>query len=269
MRILATKDIGRWLSPVAVLALLGAIGCQVPTIPNPNDPDDVGVVSAPVLKRNLVVASTFLYQRVDRGEITDEKAQQLLAATADKMIAHIDLKAIRPESAWEYGDVFRTARRWDLAEAAYTLAVKSAKNDDRRINDTLRLAVCQAHLGKYEEAIKSAQSVLDAPVQESAPILPSILYELVPAARGHGRDTALADVLEQATKKHVATKVDPTSSAGRSFVSAAPHHLARAWGTIVDLYRADGKDDVAQAAHERGIAMLKKLSDSGYGMPSP
>jgi len=252
MPALRTSVIARWLS-LCVAAWLAA-GCQEPTLPDPNDPSVVGESSPAVLKRDLLDDYVFFQDRVRRGQISPERAEQLLQDDADDMIAHIDLKRIPVIVAWQYGDVFRTGGRWDLAKAAYAVAVKHAKTEDRRVNDTLRLAVAMAHLGEVRDAIQTAKTVMNASPKESAPILPAVLLELVPAAEGKGSDVELAGLLESAIKKHLATVVDPYTDAGAEFMMARGYHVSHAWDKVVELYRAAGRNDLAQAALKREAA---------------
>jgi hypothetical protein len=251
----ATSAIARWLS-LALAALLAA-GCQEPTLPDPNDPEDMGEASPNVLKQDLLDDYLFFQERVKRGEITPDRAQQLLQQDADQMISHIDLKRIPVADAWQFGDVFRTGDRWDLARAAYEVAAKHAKTEDRRVNDTLRLALSMAHLGQIREAIAMAGTIMDASPKDSAPILPAVLLEIVPAAEGRGADLELARLLDEAIRKHLTTVVDPNSDAGKAFLLARDYHVSHAWDKVVELYRAAGRDDLAEDAMKRGIEWSK------------
>lgn len=259
MRALETNAIARWLSPAGWVALVVAAGCQTPTIPNLNDPEDVEHAPPAVLKQDLDGAYAIFAQRVRQGEITEAQARQMLTDKANAMIARIDIPKIPVSEAWRYGDIFRTAERWDLAKEAYSAGAKHAKSEDRRVNDTLRLAESMAHLGDIKGAIRIARTVLNASPRESAPILPSILLELTPAAEGKGHDIELAKLLEDAVRKHDATVVDPETEAGNAFLMAKLHHISNAWEKIGDLYRSAGRDDLALAALNRGNEMMKNM----------
>jgi len=222
-------------------------GCQAPTIPNPNDPDDVGLVTPDVLRTNLNVLYQFLADRVARGEITQKKADQYMAEEAHKMVSHIDLKRIPKGLMWEYADIYRTARDWKKAREAYLIAVKNAKNEDRRINDTLRLAQCTAAVGDVGEAIRLAKSVMNAKPVDSAPILPGVYLEIVPMAEGKGHDAELADLIIEAVKKHKETVVDKEKESGLAFLMARSYHIRKALHKAYDLYMSAGKPDKAQA----------------------
>jgi len=228
------------------LAALAACGCQSPTIPNPNDPDDVGLVTPDVLSTNLSVLYQFLADRVAKGEITQIKADEYMTEEAEKMVAHIKIKEIPKGLMWQYADVFRTARDWKRGKEAYEIAVQNAKNEDRRINDTLRLAQCVAATGDAKEAIRLAKTVMNAKPVDSAPILPAVYLEIAPKAEGQGHDGELADLILQAVKKHKLTVVDKDTSAGQSFLYARGYHIQKALHLAYDLYMAAGMKGKAQ-----------------------
>lgn len=241
-----TKRATKWLISLG-LAALAACGCQAPTIPNPNDPDDVGLVTPDVLRTNLSVLYSFLADRVGKGEITQKKADQYLAQEAGKLISHVKVKDIPKGQMWEYADIFRTAKDWKRAKEAYEVAVKSAKNEDRRINDTLRLAQCTAANDEVKAAIQLAKSVMNAKPVDSAPILPAVYFEIVPMAEGKGSDGELADLIVQAIKKHKLTVVDEKTPEGQSFLYARSYHIRKAVQKAYDLYMSAGKKEKAQS----------------------
>lgn len=224
------------------------VGCGDGTIPDPNDPNDVGNAQPEVLRSSLKGAADSLYERVYRREITDQQAQTFLTRYADDLLAKIKIEKVPTDKAWEYGEVFRTAKRWAQAQVFLKIAVAHVKNEDRRVNDSLRLAQVDCMLGKVAEGIKIAQSVYNTGVLDKAPILPAVLYEIAPAAVGKGHDVELADLLKGAIAQSEATVVDPKLDTGKAFLLARPHHIAKAWLLIVQLYTAAGRQDLAAAA---------------------
>jgi tetratricopeptide (TPR) repeat protein len=243
------------------VALLGVRRYGLVPPPDPNDPEDVGLVDAQVLGRSLKYASDFINSRRARREISDAQGQQLLSNYAAQLVDHVDTAAIQPADAYLYGDLFRTARRWDVAEQIYEKAVEWAnhrKSEDRRVNDTLRLAQAKAQLGKLDEALKLARSTFDAAPKDKAPILMSVLYEVVPAATGKGRDLELARLLEAAIDQHYQVQVDPQTEAGGLFLTSRSFHIGRAWQTARALYRSAGREDLAQSIPERMQAMTER-----------
>ncbi|MCO5296412.1 MAG: hypothetical protein M9921_06100 [Fimbriimonadaceae bacterium] len=250
----------RWL---AALCLVVAAGCQVDTPPDPNDPTQVGILQPEVLRRNLKTASDATMVRVEKGEITEQEGLKRIQQYAEDTIGTIDLDHIPVDKAWEYAEVFLAAKNWPLARAALLVAIQHPASEDRRVNDRLRLASAEAHLGHIPEAIAAARSVFDTPDEQAAPILLAVLYEIVPPAKGHGFDAELAQLLEDAITQHLRVRVDRRSEPGQAFLIARPFHLARAWSEIVRLYEAAGKPELAETAKERGNAMLRKYSPRG------
>ena len=234
----------RWALPL-VLALAG---CHTATLPDPNDPNEVGVVQPDVLRNNLQSVSDNLYARVQKREITDERFQVLMGEYANSLLDSAKMTNVPPDRAWEYADVFRTARRWKEARKYLDIAVKNAKDDDRRVNDSLRLAEAMAHLGEVKPAIAVVRSIFGVPPSEKAPILISTLLEFVPAAEGKGHDAELAQLLLDAIPQAEKTIVDPKSDAGAVYLAARPHHIQNAFLRAVGLYQAAGKPELAKAA---------------------
>jgi hypothetical protein len=70
--------------------------------------------------------------------------------------------------------------------------------------------------------------VYDVPDDQSAPILPATLYEIVPAAEGKGHDKELAELLELAIRCHERTVVDIKTDDGRIFMAARRYHINKA-----------------------------------------
>jgi predicted negative regulator of RcsB-dependent stress response len=234
-----------------LVACLCAFGCQSGTLPDPNDPNDVSVVQPDVLRSSLKGASDALLERMAKGELDRSEFERYMAEYANKLLESTNIQAIPPERAWEYGEVFRTAKRWPEAEKVLRLAVKSAKNEDRRVNDTLRLAHVLAQEGQVAEAVKLARTTFDTPPQEKAPILTAVLLEIVPAGRGKGSDLELAKLLEDAIPQAEQTLVDNKTESGEAFIFARPHHIHNARRTVVELYEDAGRSDLAERAMQR------------------
>jgi len=253
-----SRNSRRW--GFAVLALVSVVGCRTGTLPDPNDPAD-GPLSPEILARRLRATSDVLLNRVAKREISSRQYRELLALEADRLVKASSLDTVDPSTAWQYADVMRTARHWSEAERILKVAVRWAtesKNEDRRVNDTLRLAQAQAQQSKVGEAIATARTAFDTAPESSAPILPATLYEIVPPAIGKGQDVELGRLLEDAARIHSRTEVDPKSEAGSAFLAARPHHLFRAYRSAAELYSRAGREDLAQAAMRQA---------SGIGLP--
>ena len=234
-------------------------GCQVvDPLPDPNDPTQVGILQPEVLRRNLRAASDAAMLRVVREEITESEAQKLVQEYAERSIGSIDLDHIPDVQAWEYAEVFLAAKNWPLARAALIVAVKNTNGEDRRVNDTLRLATAEAHLGNVKEALTIARTVFDTPDPSAAPILLAVLYEITPPSRAKGQDIELAKLIEDAITQHQRVRVNRRSDAGRAFLQARPYHIRRAWQAIFELYEAAGRKELAEEARKRSATMLGK-----------
>jgi len=247
---------------LAVLVLIALGGCKTGTLEDPNDPKEAGIMAPDVIRRQLKGTSDMLMERVNKGEMSDAEFKNLIAKRANELLSDLPLDKVEEARAWEYGEVFRTAKRWPQAKEALQIAVDYAiktKNEDRRVNDLLRLAHAEAMLGEVGPAIQTAEKTLDATPGGSAPILPGVLLEIVPAAKGKGKDAELAKLLEQAILKHMATVVDPKTEPGKMFLMARPYHVRNAWRTVVELYAKAGKDEEARKALARSEEMLNTM----------
>ncbi len=231
-------------------------GCKTGVLPDPNDPHDVGQVAPDILRQNLESTSDSLNDRVIKGEISDSERRSLIVKRANELVAHLKLEQIEPAKAWEYAEVYRAAQRWKEADALLELAVKNAPSEDRRVNDSLRLAQVKATEGNVPEALRLARSTFDAPVTEKAPILPAVLYEIVPAAKGKGHDVELGKLLEDAIQQHQQVIVDPNTDAGRAFLAARPHHVQVAWETVLELFIQAHRTDLAKEAGQKAQTMM-------------
>lgn len=235
-------------------------GCGSKAPPDPNDPAAVGIMQPDVLQRNLKWASEMVNDRVAKDEISDREGRQYLTKYANQLIEKIDFKQMDDNRAWQYADVFRTAERWDLAQKALDKAVAHAKktgNQDRFVNDSLRLAQAIAHQGKRKESMELVRSVFDTRDRDKAPILLAVVYEIAPALKGHGMDAEAAQLVEDAIQQHLQVVIDPKTEAGQNFLAAKWHHIRKAWELAIDLYRSAGKDDLADQARERAAQMFQ------------
>ncbi len=241
---------------VGLLLLALAAGCQVvEPPPDPNDPTKVGVLQPEVLRQNLKAASDATNARIAKGEFSEAEGRELLRQYAAKEIGTIDLEHVPVDQAWEYAEVFLAAKEWPLARSALMVALQKPLSEDRRVNDTLRLATAEAHLGDIPRAIDLARTTFDTPDEQAGPILMAVLYEIEPPAKGKGHDPALAKLLEDAITQHQRVRVNRRSNAGRTFLQARPHHIRRAWAEIIRLYEGLGDKKSAAQARERATAM--------------
>ena len=228
------------LAPVFGLILgMFLAGCQSPTLPDPNDPKNAGVMAPEVLRRNLAGAADAFFDRARHREITDAEARKMLTDYATELLKDIRPNEVQASQAWEYAEVLIAANRFADAEKMLMVALKNPQTEDRRVNDSLRLARCQAMLGDVNAAIATARTTFTAAPQEKAPILLAILMEVVPAGRGKGADAALADLLSEAIEQGRQVSVDSSTESGKSYFLALSYHIRRAEKVISEL-RAGG-----------------------------
>lgn len=247
----------------SILALVVALGCACSAPPNANEATENGIVRAEVLRDRMRNASDLANLQVAKGVITDSQAQRYIQRVAGDLLDSLDAKSIPEDKAWAYAEVCITARRWQQAEQVLLAATKHPASEDRRVNDTLRLARVEAELGETDAALKSARSVFNAPPSQKAPILLAVLLEIAPAIERQGlkgHEVALARLVEDAIQQHQATVVDPNSDAGRAFIRAKIHHIRRAWELVGQLYRSVNRNDLAAEAARREKELMPSPS---------
>lgn len=228
-------------------------GCKTGHLPDPNDPAD-GPLTPSIVSKQVEALNIGLHDRWQKGEFDEAEYKRLLRRGAAEILSRAKVEEMDTSDVWMYGDLLRTAEQWPMAEKALRIAVKHAEqvhDEDRRINDTLRLAQVEAKLGNFDEAIRLVKSTLDAAPKDSVPILMGTLYEVVPAAKGHGKDLELAALLESTISTFQKAVVDPNSEAGKAFLVARPMHIRRAWAQVIELYAGLGRQDLAEQALTR------------------
>ena len=221
---------------ICSLALVGVLLVGCGQYSNPND-----LTSIPQPDR-MEVAYSLLKQATDaldvkfqKGQITDDQRMEKIREYSEELLRDVDQSQVPPNDLWQYAEILRISRRWAEAEETLLKAIKVPADEDRRIQDTLRLSQAQAHNGKYQVAIDTATSTFDAKDEDTAPILLSSLYEIAPIIKGHGVDSALADMLKSAIACHERTKVDPNTQEGKIFASVRRFHIRKAETFIEQL----------------------------------
>ena len=233
---------------------VGLAGCRSGTLPNPNDPKDVGGITIDNLEDQLSCVSDMLLGREAKGQITDKQFHELMQEEAAKLLKGLDTDKTDVSKLWQVGDVMLTAKEWDRAKPILEAAITWAKenhNDDRWVNDSLRLAHVEAELNKVPEAIKTARSVFAVSPFGAAPILYGVLYDIAPAARGKGHDLELAKLIEDAMVIDLHVRVDTRFEGSREFVKRRPDHLRNAWAFIEKLYDDANRPDLKAQARQR------------------
>jgi hypothetical protein len=183
----------------------------------------------------LKQATDALDVKFQKGQINDDQRMEKIREYSEELLRDVDQSQVPPNDLWQYAEILRISRRWAEAEETLLKAIKVPADEDRRIQDTLRLAQAQAHNGKYQVAIDTAISTFDAKDEDTAPILLASLYEIAPIIKGHGVDSALADMLKGAIACHERTKVDPNTQEGKIFASVRRFHIRKAETFIEQL----------------------------------
>ncbi|MBL8067431.1 MAG: hypothetical protein JNM28_03200 [Armatimonadetes bacterium] len=246
----------RWLSLSPLLLGLG--GCYISQLPDPNDVQGAQRFDAEIMQRNIATAYSTLDLRVQRGEMTPQDRDRHIKELVDRIAGYIKPDDVRDAEAWRVADIYRQAGDLDNAKKFYERAIKVAKTEDRRVNDTLQYARVLALAGDVPGAVAKAVSTFDAPPKEKAPIMMACLYEIVPAGLGKGHDIELADLLEKSISQHMQVQVDPGSAAGRTFLETSPIHIGKAWERVMQIYAKAGRDDLLRKAIERRDKMADK-----------
>lgn len=231
-----------WL---ALAPLLVIAGCQAPSIPDPNDPTVPGPNQTQRIVAAIKAVSDAANKRVLDREISPDDAKQLVNTFEANLCRSIDISQISPADAYIYGQIFLDAQDWENARKVLTLAVAHAKDEDRRVNDTLRLAQAYAELGDVKKAIGLTKTTFTTDPEDKAPILPGVLFTIIPAGRGKGSDAELAGLLEDAIHQHELVVVNPQLDNGKMFLAAEPVLLNRAWHEVIRLYEESGRQDLA------------------------
>ena len=234
---------------------------HIGTPPDPNDPGPSGIMTPEVVRHTFIGYSDTLLMRLPKqadGRVNDAEFKRYMAQAANQLLDKVKITRINSANAWEYGEIYIAAERWQDAKKAEEIAVKAAKDEDRRVNDTLRLARCMAMLGDVPAAIKTARSTFSAGNTDTVPILTATLLEIVPAAEGKGDDVGLAGLLEGAIQCEMRTVVNGSTQPGQDFLVARKYHVHNAWKMIIELYRRAGKPDLARVALQKAVEMEKQ-----------
>jgi hypothetical protein len=245
-----------------VLALTALGGCSLGKYPNPNDPDPDITFDGEALQNEVRQVDESLRERVVRGMIDEQEKTRLIQDYVKEKLAGVDTAKIPDNQVWRYADLYRLMGDWDTTDKLYERAVKVAPNEDRRVNDTLRLAEAKARLKDVPAGIKLVRSTFDANPGGKAPILMATLYEFAPAALGQGHDLEVAQLLEDSMAQHLQTYVDPKTDVGRAFLTARRHHIKTGWDLVLHIYQEAGDPAAMRSAIERQDQMMRRFAST-------
>jgi hypothetical protein len=250
---------------VGLVGCLATVGCSSGTFPDPNDPKTIGSISIDEVQRRLRNTSDFLNWRKARGEIDDARFAELMSQRANELIDYLDASHPSSDQAWRYAEVMITGRRWDLAQQDLNIALKEPSGEDRRINDTLRMARVTAELGDIPKSIALARSTFNCAPKDAAPILPAVLLEIMPAIGHRGDPADLARLLQDSIAQEEKVAIYPNSVSGKEFLLAKPFHIARAYRLEIPLLLRSGKQDEAIVVGKKYEALEETLGRSTSG----
>lgn len=236
-------------------------GCRFGQIPNPaakrppaNDPK--------ALQERVGRVRESLEARVRQGTMNPGSMKRVLGDYIQGEINKIDLDRIDTRDIWRIADASRQSGDWNTTKALYELAVKYAPDDDRRVNDTIRLAEAVAMQGDAAKGVTLVRSTFDAKPGNKAPILMATLYEFVPAAMGKGQDLQIALLLEDAVDQHLQTVVDPKTEVGRAFLKSRRHHIQKALEVAIQILHQNGDEALMREALRRSDEALGRFTQA-------
>lgn len=235
-------------------------GCKFGQLPDPNEPE--ARFDGEALQKDVGEVNAVLTERLLKGEIDEPRKVELLQTYIKEQLEGIDPKDVPDRQAWRFADIYRLLGDWKTTNELYERAVATARDEDRRVNDSLRLAETKAKLDDVEAGIKLVRSTFDANPGGKAPILMGTLYEFTPAALGKGHDREVAKLLEEAISQHLATVVDPKTDSGMAFLQARFHHIQSAWEIILRVYRQEGDEAAMRGAIERADTMMRRFASA-------
>ena len=166
------------------LVLLGVLfigGCHTGTLPNPNEPADMGGLSQENIHDQFTCFSEMLQARQARGEITSKEFSELLAKATAPLLVGFNLDKVDVSKANQMADILIQVKDWQDAKKVLEGSIVWAqlnRNEDRRVNDTLKLAHVQAEIADVPGAIKTARTVFNVRAEDAVPVLFETLYQI-------------------------------------------------------------------------------------------
>lgn len=247
-----STGLGTWLWLLAVLMGTLVSGCHSGTFKDPNDPGQAGIMQPDVIDRDLKNASDTINERVAMGYITDAQGQQVLSEYAKSLLGQVKVEETPVSEAWKYAQAFITAKDWNQAIAMLKVALTNPPNEDRWVNDTLRLAHCEAEIGNVDQAILLTKSTFRASPDWKWPILYATYLEIVPAGLRHskGKDLELARLVELAIHQHELAWGDPKQARFQDWLEYRHFQIRSAWQYIAGIYRTAGETKLAAQAEK-------------------
>lgn len=241
-----------------ILIVVTTAGCQFSAVRNPNDPNEVSADRQPIVVKAYMkqMSDDVISPAVASRRITDEQGKALMVQGAKDYLKTVHFKNTPPNVVWMVAEAYVTAHEWERAKPLVEAALKFDTDGDRRVNDILWLARCEAELGDVAIAMKTARDSFSAPPEWKWPILYAVIYEIVPAAermKPRAR-IELAQLVKDAIKQHEAATGSIEDPVRRDWVALRDFHISRAWRLVVQLYNAANRPDLARAAATEATA---------------
>lgn len=227
------------------------------TPPDPNSVEQAGDRALEVAEGDLENSFYFLQDRVTKHEITNDKAKLLLKERAGHFCDIIERTPVLTTNDYRFAEILRTAERFDQAAKYYQLAIEHEKaNEARTINAKLRLAICDMHLDKFQDALTLVQSTFSCSKPLKGTILLSVYLDIAPLYNGQELEKDFAVLVHDAIGQHIDAEIDPDSMEGKRFLNARHHHLVKAWELAIQMIMDAGDAETAQKwARERDLTL--------------
>lgn len=238
------------LSGLLLVILVSLAGCKSAILRDPNDPNSVGVNQANVLEQDLKNASDSINVHVRKNLMSSKEGQIELQKYAGKLLDSVHQLVVFPNTAWKDADVMITAKRWADAASVLKIALAHPASEDRWVNDTLRLAHCDASLGKIPQAIALTKSTFKATPKWKWPVLYATYLQIVPAAlaHSHGDQLELAQLVKGAIHQHELAWGTMSKPKYVGWLEARQIQIDRAWAYVIKIYLSIGRKDLARQA---------------------
>lgn len=227
------------------------------TPPDPNSVEQAGDRALEVAENDLQDSYYFLQDRITKHEITNDQSKELLKVRAAHYCDIIAGNPVLATNNYRFAELLRTAERFDQAAKYYQLAIEHEKaNEGRTINAKLRLAICEMHLGKFQDALTQVQSTFSSSKPLKGTILLSVYLDIAPLYTGQDLKKEFAVLVHDAIGQHIDAEIDPDSMEGKRFLNARHHHLVKAWELAIQMIMDAGDTETAQKwARERDLTL--------------
>src|SRR4051794_18966062 len=110
-----------------MLAAAALLGCRSGRYLDPNDPKDVGPLSADKMLQSLKSTSDMLNARRAKGPMSGQQYQLYIKRAAEDLLKESPPDRVAPAEAWKFAELYLAAQRWKEASALLRVSVQHAK----------------------------------------------------------------------------------------------------------------------------------------------